>query len=739
MLRVQLFTHCSPEYPLAALCRLTVLVAAIAVVASPASSAQVCAGGGPNVGCTHPGAVCSPVTSGTGKSGKCTTSLPKGEYECNCTGTPIPLIDPRCSDRTAQGKFDCKIDQPPVNKPETQIPAVLFAPGDIVQVKADGCVQTGGIGDTWKRYVNPAGDDSDRLYHGLIRIPTGTKDSQLVRINTIIGTQLQVTGAGVPVSQLALSLGYEDDNYSDNGYDSHDDGTVDQCRDDPSNGNYGGPAYVTVTIFRGVDPDPPSSRFNFDVLSNAVDPNGLPYNPQWSWQQRNENQGKIPDTSLCHNFSMRGTTLGIPDLFLSPNFPDCTDQAGAGTVDLPSFPNEQLCNAGTGAGIVSNSFAGHVNWFPVTVEGRAGTVNHYRLPFPFGDDDYDFTFHMAGEDGNDIDSLSVNGRPGLHVEFDSDETIDNFTSKEWTDLKTAVDLGDVARTTTLFKGHTILTGMFGLDGEHDLKSELHPLYAMATLRDDYENRPDDQVWLIFVRNQGDEGYCSSRLWDAGFEDYTFRLPWRQGSTGANVDWTKTNFMFTPGASGPSVVMVPPSPTNVGQAPAKAPGVYVTFHLGPPVHNTSVFGAPASIPFINGALHLIWALPRVVGGGQTTTTGGLPLAPANAQQAVAADEEDEPEGRLRAAINQLTPSQQLQVQKASAIAATPPAGVHPLASPGPVKIATTAPVTAKVLERSAINAGPATQKMQRDAAQMRALCGATNNAPAGLPASVCGSK
>ena len=65
--------------------------------------------------------------------------------------------------------------------------------------------------------------------------------------------------------------------------------------------------------------------------------------------------------------------------------------------------------------------------------------------------------------------------------------------------------------------------MFGLDGEHDLKAEFIGC-AMATLRDSFENDPSDEVWLMFARNQGDEGYCSSQIWGAGFEDYTVRLP-----------------------------------------------------------------------------------------------------------------------------------------------------------------------------------------------------------------------
>ena len=54
-----------------------------------ASLAQRCAGNA-NIGCTHAGAVCSPVTTGVGPTGRCTTppGFPRGERECECSGQP---------------------------------------------------------------------------------------------------------------------------------------------------------------------------------------------------------------------------------------------------------------------------------------------------------------------------------------------------------------------------------------------------------------------------------------------------------------------------------------------------------------------------------------------------------------------------------------------------------------------------------------------------------------------------
>ncbi|MEU1276065.1 hypothetical protein [Streptomyces sp. NPDC005799] len=126
-------------------------------------------------------------------------------YSPGCSGTTLPI--------------DCTISEPVVTQHETTYP-FSFLPGDHVTVNAGGCVQTGGRGLTWKRYVDPA-SDSD-LYHGLITIPGATGD--LERLVNVVGRQYVVGGRGG-----SLKLGYEDDGYSDNGYTAHDNGTGNQC------------------------------------------------------------------------------------------------------------------------------------------------------------------------------------------------------------------------------------------------------------------------------------------------------------------------------------------------------------------------------------------------------------------------------------------------------------------------------------------------------------------------------
>src|SRR4030088_328501 len=68
-----------------------------------------------------------------------------------------------------------RIDRPNPKQPSTAYPSVTFQPGDTVTLHAGGCVQSGGHGNTWHRYVNPSGGDADHLYHGLITIPFATE------------------------------------------------------------------------------------------------------------------------------------------------------------------------------------------------------------------------------------------------------------------------------------------------------------------------------------------------------------------------------------------------------------------------------------------------------------------------------------------------------------------------------------------------------------------------------------
>jgi hypothetical protein len=145
--------------------------------------------------------------------------------------------------------FDAyRIRLPVVNVPAQVYREVSLKGGDTVNFVACGCVQTGGVGKTWKRYVDPLGPNSDRLYRGVAKLlidgemPPNRLEG-LKNWPTLQGLMRNKIALSVPQGHSAvLALGYLDDNYGDNGYSGHDDGTDNQCK-----GTGGAAVEVTVT------------------------------------------------------------------------------------------------------------------------------------------------------------------------------------------------------------------------------------------------------------------------------------------------------------------------------------------------------------------------------------------------------------------------------------------------------------------------------------------------------------
>jgi hypothetical protein len=140
-----------------------------------------------------------------------------------------------------------RIDRPNVKRALTRYDRIRVSPGDRVVVRAGGCVQTGGRGSTWKRYVDPQGPNSEDYYSGMIQIPGVTDEPR--RIEGVVGHTYIATASG------NVSLGYQDDDFGNNGYSGHDDGTGDQCRGV-------GPAWVEVEVTKGTPVPVSSPRYN---------------------------------------------------------------------------------------------------------------------------------------------------------------------------------------------------------------------------------------------------------------------------------------------------------------------------------------------------------------------------------------------------------------------------------------------------------------------------------------------
>src|ERR1700744_3012700 len=60
--------------------------------------------------------------------------------------------------------------EPNVKEGSEAFSQIRFQKNDEILVTAGGCVQTGGSGKTWKRYVNPSGDNTAYYYFAKMQI-----------------------------------------------------------------------------------------------------------------------------------------------------------------------------------------------------------------------------------------------------------------------------------------------------------------------------------------------------------------------------------------------------------------------------------------------------------------------------------------------------------------------------------------------------------------------------------------
>jgi hypothetical protein len=231
-----------------------------------------------------------------------------------------------------------------------------------------------------------------------------------------------------------------------------------------------------------------------------------------------------------------------------------------------------------------------------------------------------------------------------HSEFNSDQTINYFHAWYWDMLHGAEDSdggkggqrhGPWPRTQPLFdKKDAIVMGLFGLDCAHACGSELHPVYAMAL---HVQDSIEDDVWAVFVRNWGDEGYCSSGQEEV-HPGQPFTFAFRLRRPGASAVTVISAAASDPAGQHATVFYSDHGGPGAGwSGPVLVPGegAVITFTLPPPVQRER----------INGMLHLKWSVSAT-----TATPVGRLSEPTLSLDA------DEPEGTLRDLVLQMTPAQ-----------------------------------------------------------------------------------
>ncbi len=671
------------------------------------------------------------ATDAQGRPMSFNVANPGHEYTCDITVTA-----------NDDGSEDVLIKQPVVDDPHHffEYKQITFSPGDIVTFTADGCVQTGGSGDTWKRYLNPNGPNSgppSGLYFGTVKI----EFAQLANGPLIENTPLASLTPPIPVPGLApqkifipslpnypnvssidLVLGYVDDNSTEaggNGYWQHDDGNNGQCANtspDAPYGQFGGPAWVKLHVVHDKsNPFGSVVHKDWDLVAHGMDPNGLPLNPEWGWQI---NGGLLTSTGI-HPLGPdpAAFTVGCP--------PACTSQN-------PSFDEAQLS-----WGNALNHFfgvcqhydppqnynpwtaSGHLDWFDATYTGKIFWVTHDGGAF--GDDDYNMrivtpNFHRdpAGTTFFNVNVDDASDEDNIGIEFDSDETIDRYSqSAFWNSFHQAVDnQGDVDAGGLIENHDAVVIGLMGIDEMHDVYAEIHPVHALA-IREGSQApngsaplNPADDRWFFFVRNWGDEGECSHLQHYLLSNQITLQLP--PPSAQQNVAELNVSLTQVFGASG----IVGSPAFNSGPQ-----GTFVTFNLPD----------SANQPYVFGEVSLNWTgkpLPPPGPGARrdridVTLASAPKPPPVVVRKPVREESGPEPEQRLRNMWNSTPPDRQALYRTLLA-ALYPPQ--RTLASRS-LTVTINPKPPSRPAKFPAHASAPAVEKLKRDAARMQALCAA----------------
>ena len=534
------------------------------------------------------------------------------------------------------------------------LPGIFLAAGDLITLDADGCVQTGGSGDTWKRYLNPQGDNADRLYHGLLGVRNVIKQDGTMLIADTRIQDIRLQPLWVPAVQV-LRLGYEDDNYDDNGYWGHDNGDPEQCNLDGSHG-FGGNAFVILTIQHNqprpsnAPPQPWDITTADPGVADPFDINALLFNPRWGWQTKSTSEKQSFDQ--CLSDASAALHCGIFDF-------KCLQSALAACVSQPLTED--------GPDVIFNSLGplcgggkGHTNWTIVSYHGPL-FWEEYSGPFP-NDDDYNFVMNTPVTNGFPSGITKDNGSdiPGLEddirLEFEAQETIDHFgLTPFWNDFHRAVDtdrlLGTNFARAMVGGNDAVAIGLLGLDRVHGSASEIHPVFVLAI---HVKADPMDDEWAIFARNYGNEGFCSDNMHYADFNTVTLQLPrpasvpaTSQATVASGTRFFSSALLSDPGASFPGIDIFPAQAVGIATSPRQ--DTFITFHL-PPTPNDGDDGDR-----ISGELHLQWS------GAAGPAPAPVATQPREATSLAAATspatDPEEPEAKISALFAQLTSQQQ----------------------------------------------------------------------------------
>jgi hypothetical protein len=328
---------------------------------------------------------------------------------------------------------------------------------------------------------------------------------------------------------------------------------------------------------------------------SGTDRNGYPLNPLWFSQ--------ISDPTNLNNTLNFAATCGLPAPVTPQSFLAAVQSDLAACTTQHPRLDTFAANTSTGSieegmfGVCSQddtSFPGHVNFYLATYTGAiywddwsdgscdpsdlsitssgvsagpgflaCGADHDYNLSLFHGD--YSgLTASFADEDyaaiGLDPNTVPGPGAAAIHLEFNSDESIDSFFgSPFWQHFRGLVEGG--SGNSVLSGNEAVVTGQLGIDAVHKGinekqrggYTELHPVFSLAfhdsPLDPDQEGHDSqgrltiEQHWHFFIRNRGTEGTCSRLVYTwvpfRGGTDYYMQLPWPMDPDGVpaiSVKW-----------------------------------------------------------------------------------------------------------------------------------------------------------------------------------------------------------
>jgi hypothetical protein len=369
--------------------------------------------------------------------------------------------------------------------------------------------------------------------------------------------------------------------------------------------------------------------------SPQADANCLLVNPQWGWQVNN------PPADLASP-----APENFPD-GINNCLPDYSDCSGGNNPPETDFVPKECLMCRMGNNPKKGAKRGHINWFPATYTGRICFHN-----FSFTDTDYTFSLQPDGgagltrwnapaepDTGNPGHAKKMCKRDGkeyecapkaFHVEFDSRETAERFRTKGWTDFRSLASPCNIQEFRSckpeearkmIERKRAVVVGLVGLDSVHNIYSELHPVYGIAIEMEEKEATEDgavvvDSTWLVFARDDGNEGSCSFKSHQLYGPDHKplaslkLLIPPPDGRRVTGVSFAEGTTFYSNNGAEPEAAyydqLFPPDGGDLYRSNNQ--GALLTFPLSG--CRDAAGNDPMCAPLIEGEVHLRWKVAPV---------------------------------------------------------------------------------------------------------------------------------